>query len=373
MADAYGKLTGRPGIAVVTRGPGATHASVGVHTAFQDSTPMILLIGQVASDQVEREAFQEVDFRHMFGPMTKWVAQIDRADRIPEYVSRAFATACAGRPGPVVLALPEDMLAGETDASDAKPFHVVQPYPGCGADRRAADQARASRTATRDHRRWRLVARCGTRHAHVSRGKCAAGRRRVPPPGRDRQRLAELCRRRRHRHQPEARRAGARVRSPARRRPAPRRDDDVGLHARRAADACADTRPRAPRCGGARPRLPRRLADPLRNGELRGRGARPARRAGLAGLGGGGARRLRGMADTRPDARNAGPRRVHRPAARARAGRDRHERRRQLLGVGSPLLALARVPDAARADERRDGLRPLGCESQRRSCTPSGP
>ena len=140
MADAYGKLTGRPGIAVVTRGPGATHASVGVHTAFQDSTPMILLVGQVASDQVEREAFQEVDFRRMFGPLTKWVAQIDRADRIPEYVARAFATACAGRPGPVVLALPEDMLAGETDAPDAKPFHVVQPHPGADADRRAADE-----------------------------------------------------------------------------------------------------------------------------------------------------------------------------------------------------------------------------------------
>src|SRR5205085_2999152 len=109
MAGAYGKLTGRPGIAVVTRGPGATHGSVGVHTAFQDSTPLILLVGQVASDQEEREAFQEIDFRRMFGPMTKWVAQIDRADRIPEFVARAFATACAGRPGPVVLALPEDM------------------------------------------------------------------------------------------------------------------------------------------------------------------------------------------------------------------------------------------------------------------------
>ncbi|MDX6471623.1 MAG: acetolactate synthase large subunit [Gaiellaceae bacterium] len=130
MADAYGKLTGRPGIAVVTRGPGATHASVGVHTAFQDSTPLILLVGQVASDQVEREAFQEVDYRRMFGPMAKWVAQIDRTDRIPEYVARAFSTACAGRPGPVVLALPEDMLAGETDAADALPFHAVQPYPG---------------------------------------------------------------------------------------------------------------------------------------------------------------------------------------------------------------------------------------------------
>ena len=129
MADAYGKLTGRPGIAVVTRGPGATHASVGVHTAFQDSTPMILLIGQVASDQVEREAFQELDYRRMFGEMAKWVAQIDRADRIPEYLARAFTTACAGRPGPVVLALPEDMLASETDAANALPFQVVQPHP----------------------------------------------------------------------------------------------------------------------------------------------------------------------------------------------------------------------------------------------------
>ncbi len=129
MADAYGKLTGRPGIAVVTRGPGATHASVGVHTAFQDSTPLILLVGQVASDQEEREAFQEIDYRRMFGPMTKWVAQIDRTDRIPEYIARAFSTACAGRPGPVVLALPEDMLAAQSDVQDAKPFHVVQPHP----------------------------------------------------------------------------------------------------------------------------------------------------------------------------------------------------------------------------------------------------
>jgi acetolactate synthase-1/2/3 large subunit len=132
MADAYGKLTGRPGIAVVTRGPGATQASVGVHTAFQDSTPLILLVGQVASHQEEREAFQEIDYRRMFGPMAKWVAQIDRVDRIPEYVSRAFSTACAGRPGPVVLALPEDMLASDVDAADAQPFHVVQPHPSAG-------------------------------------------------------------------------------------------------------------------------------------------------------------------------------------------------------------------------------------------------
>jgi acetolactate synthase I/II/III large subunit len=129
MADAYGKLTGRPGIAIVTRGPGATQASVGVHTAFQDSTPIILLVGQVASDQVEREAFQELDYRRMFGEMTKWVAQIDRADRIPEYVARAFAVCSSGRPGPVVLALPEDMLTSEADVADALPARGVQPHP----------------------------------------------------------------------------------------------------------------------------------------------------------------------------------------------------------------------------------------------------
>jgi acetolactate synthase-1/2/3 large subunit len=130
MADAYGKLTGRPGICIVTRGPGATHASVGVHTAFQDSTPLILLVGQVASDQEEREAFQEIDYRRMFGQMAKWVAQIDRVDRIPELIARAFATACSGRPGPVVLALPEDMLSTSSDVDDALRFNAAQAYPG---------------------------------------------------------------------------------------------------------------------------------------------------------------------------------------------------------------------------------------------------
>ncbi|MFP7569987.1 thiamine pyrophosphate-binding protein [Marivita sp. S2033] len=112
-ADAYGKLTVRPGICFVTRGPGATNASAGVHVAFQDSTPMILFIGQVARDMIDREAFQEIDYRRMFGQMAKWVAQIDDASRIQEYVSRAYRTAMSGRPGPVVLALPEDMLYDE--------------------------------------------------------------------------------------------------------------------------------------------------------------------------------------------------------------------------------------------------------------------
>ena len=100
-----------------------------MHTAFQDSTPLILLVGQVASDQEEREAFQEIDYRRTFGEMAKWVAQIDSVDRIPELVARAFTTACAGRPGPVVLALPEDMLRCESAAADARPFQVVRPSP----------------------------------------------------------------------------------------------------------------------------------------------------------------------------------------------------------------------------------------------------
>ena len=214
MAEAYGKLTGRPGVCIVTRGPGATHASVGVHTAFQDSTPLILLVGQVASDQEEREAFQEIDYRRMFGPMAKWVAQIDRTDRIPEFVARAYATACSGRPGPVVLALPEDMLARESDAADAPPFRV-----GAGRTRRATtssalrDLLAAGRAAARDHRRRRLDG-AGDRPTcttFLEANALPAGRR-VPAPGRARQRLAELCRRRRHRHQPGAR--GAREARP---------------------------------------------------------------------------------------------------------------------------------------------------------------
>lgn len=121
MAEAHGKLTGFPGVAFVTRGPGATNASSGVHVAFQDSTPMVLFIGQVASDQRDREAFQEVDYRAMYGPLAKWVAEIDRVDRIPEYVNRAFQTAMSGRPGPVVLALPEDMLSSECSAIATPP------------------------------------------------------------------------------------------------------------------------------------------------------------------------------------------------------------------------------------------------------------
>ncbi|MGE5171888.1 MAG: thiamine pyrophosphate-binding protein, partial [Rudaea sp.] len=129
MAEAYGKLTGRPGIAFVTRGPGASNAAVGVHTAKQDSTPMIVFVGQVASDTVDREAFQEVDYRRMYGGVAKWAAQIDHAARIPEYVAHAYRVAMAGRPGPVVLALPEDMLSARADVADAPFIDAVAAAP----------------------------------------------------------------------------------------------------------------------------------------------------------------------------------------------------------------------------------------------------
>ncbi|HEY4125147.1 MAG TPA: thiamine pyrophosphate-binding protein [Rhizomicrobium sp.] len=129
MAEAYGKLTGKPGICFVTRGPGATNASIGVHTAFQDSTPMILFIGQADQSMLDREAFQEVDFRAMFTPLAKWSAEIRDPNRIPEYVARAFHTAVSGRPGPVVLSLPEDVLSGECTAPATKPYVKSEPSP----------------------------------------------------------------------------------------------------------------------------------------------------------------------------------------------------------------------------------------------------
>jgi acetolactate synthase I/II/III large subunit len=129
MADAHGKLTGRPGVCMVTRGPGAANAAVGVHTAFQDSTPMIVLIGDVQRDAQEREAFQEVDFKQMYGPLAKWVARIEDPARVPEMMSRAFYTAVSGRPGPVVLTLPEDMLTQAATAALGDPYKVVRPAP----------------------------------------------------------------------------------------------------------------------------------------------------------------------------------------------------------------------------------------------------
>lgn len=129
MAEAYGKVTGKPGICFVTRGPGASNASIGVHTAFHDCTPMILFIGQVARAFSEREGFQEIDFRRMFAPISKWATQIDDPARIPEILAHAFAAAVSGRPGPVVIALPEDMLAEVVAVADAASYLRAQGSP----------------------------------------------------------------------------------------------------------------------------------------------------------------------------------------------------------------------------------------------------
>ena len=134
MATAYGKLTGSPGICFVTRGPGATNASIGVHTAMQDSVPMLLFVGQVGTDMRGREAFQEIDYRAVFGTLAKWAVEIDEVARLPEIVARAWTTALAGRPGPVVVALPEDMLAAVTEAAPlGGPALIFEPAPDSDA------------------------------------------------------------------------------------------------------------------------------------------------------------------------------------------------------------------------------------------------
>jgi acetolactate synthase-1/2/3 large subunit len=139
MAEAVGKATGRPGICFVTRGPGATNASAGIHIAHQDSSPMIMFVGQVAREMREREAFQELDYRAVFGTMTKWATEIDDPARVPEIVSRAFYVATSGRPGPVVIALPEDMLVERVAVADAPPFRPVETSPGAAEMGELAD------------------------------------------------------------------------------------------------------------------------------------------------------------------------------------------------------------------------------------------
>ncbi|MFZ0425233.1 MAG: thiamine pyrophosphate-binding protein [Xanthobacteraceae bacterium] len=145
MAEAVGKVTGRPGVCFVTRGPGATNASHGIHIAQQDSSPMILFVGQVARDMREREAFQELDYRAVFGSMTKWATEIDDPARVPEIVSRAFHIAANGRPGPVVIAIPEDMLVERVAVSDAPPYAPIETSPGPAEMAKFAEMLGAAR------------------------------------------------------------------------------------------------------------------------------------------------------------------------------------------------------------------------------------
>jgi acetolactate synthase I/II/III large subunit len=145
MAEAVGKVTGRPGVCFVTRGPGATNASPGIHIARQDSTPLVMFVGQVAREAREREAFQEIDCRAVFGSMTKWAVEIDDPARVPEIVSRAFHTAANGRPGPVVVAIPEDMLIERIAVDDAPPFALIETSPGSFEMKKLAEMLAAAR------------------------------------------------------------------------------------------------------------------------------------------------------------------------------------------------------------------------------------
>ena len=145
MAAAWGKLTGQPGLCMVTRGPGATNASIGIHTAMQDSAPMLVFVGQVGTDMRGREAFQEIDYRAMFGTVAKWAVEIDHVDRIPEILARAWTTALSGRPGPVVIALPEDMLTSLSSAAPlAAPPRLTEPAPTADAIAETLDMLRVA-------------------------------------------------------------------------------------------------------------------------------------------------------------------------------------------------------------------------------------
>ena len=357
-ADAYGKLTGRPGICMVTRGPGATHAATGIHTARQDSTPLILLVGQIARTERGRESFQELDYEAVFGPMAKWAFELDDPARIPEVLARAYTVATSGRPGPVVLALPEDVLSGSADVADAPRYTALRPSPCSGGAGRARDDAGPRAAAVRARRR-RAVGSGGRDRVHGLGARLrAAGRRHLPAPGRRRQYLPCLRRRRRHRRQPAAGAAHPRLRPADRRRHAADRDRDAGLHAARAAGRAAAARPRPSRPGRARARLPAHARGAQRRRRVRRRRAR-RRRLALGGLDGRGARGLRGA-----PAAPAGARRRRRPRRRRRAPardaareRDPHQRRRQLLRLGVALLPVAPLRHAARAAERGDGLR----------------
>ena len=363
MAEAHGKLTGEPGICLVTRGPGATHAAIGVHTAYQDSTPLILLIGQVGRDMQDREAFQEIDYRRMFNPMAKWVAQIESAARIPELVARAFSVATAGRPGPVVLALPEDMLVDEVEVADARAYERVRTHPG----RAELEQLRAlleqaerplaiaggggwSAAAARD-----LLAFCEASEIPVgtsfrcqdyvdNRSRVHAGHVGVGIDPKLAQRVADadlllvvgsrLG---------EMTTGGYTLVEP----PLPRQTL-VHVHAGRR---------------GARSRVPADASDPRRLARVRrGRDRRLCccnTKSCSPRLGRGRARGLPRHARARLAARFAQPERGHEDAPRAATGRrNPDERRRQLRGLGAPLLPLPRLPQPARADERGDGLRP---------------
>ena len=377
MAEAWGKLTGRPGIVMATRGPGATNASAGLHVGRQDSTPMILLLGQVGRNMRGREAFQEIDAKHFFGEVAKSVEEIDSADRIPEIFSRAMHMATAGRPGPVVLSLPEDMLRETATVADAAPWVEVETHPGPAQMAELQRMLVAGEEAVRHPRRLALERGGGRGHPALRRTIRSAGRLLASPSDALRSRSSELRRRRRDRHQPGARRAregGGRA-APDRR--AHERDAVGGLHADRHSEPAAEADPclsRARRNLAAsivrRSRsMPRRPPSSRRSKALEP----PRRRDPWAAED---PRRQRGLprlVDAEVESRPGAARSDRHLAARAPARRrDRHQRRRQLYRLGASLLPLPPLQHAACAALRLDGLRHCRRRSPRSSATRSG-
>ena len=365
MADCWGRLTGEPGICMVTRGPGATNASAGPAHRRQDSIPMILFIGQVQREAREREAFQEIEYRRAFTEVAKWVAEIDDPQRIPEFVTRAFAVATSGRPGPVVLALPEDMLTETVEAPAARPYTPVEAHPGPTQIAQLTDAAGAGRTAGRRPRRHALERGKRRRHHGLRRALGAAGCLLVPPADAVRPPAPELCGRFRHRHQP-----GARPRRSAR-----------PISSSCSAAAIRRCRPPATRCSTA-PTRSRRwcMSIPIRPSSAASTGpmlaicasasdfvagladlapAAPPRWAERTNGHARGLSRLVDAADDRPRRRADGT--DHDLARGERAGGcDLHQWRRQLRHLGAPLPPLPALRHAGRADLRLDGLRPAG-------------
>ncbi len=353
MAEAYGKLTGRPGICMVTRAPGATHASIGVHTARQDSTPMILFVGQVARGMQGREAFQEIDYAQVFGGLAKWARQIDDADRIPELVTRAFRVAMSGRSGPVVLALPEDVLTAQTDAPAGGPATRSAAHPsseqlaqmrsllavaqrplvvlgGSGWDEAACAALRrfAARNALPVACTFRRQALFDNRDPHYA-GDLGLG----PNPAlAGRVRDADLILA-----------VGTRL----------ERDPDQRIYADRGAAAQAAADPRSRRSRRARPRVRARAGDQRRAGGVRARarGPRAGRIAALERMDDRCAPRLRahlGARRERPPRRSRPGRTV--PQRAAARGRDRVQRRGQLQHLAAPLLSVTNA--SARSSDR---------------------
>ena len=284
MAEAIGKVTGRPGVCFVTRGPGATNASAGIHIAQQDSTPMIMFVGQVETSVREREAFQELDYRAVFGSMTKWTAEIDDPNRITEFVSRAFYTASSGRPGPVVLALPKDILSERVTVATAPAFEPVETSPGEEEMTKLGELLAEAKESAVRARRQPLVRDRAPPDPRIRRCDGNADRHQLSALDAVRSPAPALCRRPRARPQPETGGARQGRRSPGAGRRAARRNSLAGLFAAFESVAANETRAYPSRRRGNRPGVPAASGDPRLTQPLcRGAEAPPARgEAGMA-------------------------------------------------------------------------------------------